>query len=262
MGNVHVTILDSTGQVERKADLPDDVIVKWIINRVTTMIGLPKTTSKGEPIYYTFHNKSSGEYISETQTLAEAGVNDGDILCLMPDLTSLLREVELSGSNIFGIIISRLHPPFPDEYQHAEDIIAFIEVFKHLLALSQLSRWLISFPCRYSLPINPLIAAKRFYVSNDGEIDFIALILMELYGCGIPIGELQDILIKDLLCFITYSQDLKELIRKYKFALTRFDKSCNKLIRVKWLNNNDVLAHAGHSGEWFISNNYILVFAE
>ena len=88
MGKVTVTILDATGSKEQKASLPDDAPVRRIIGKLLEMMKLPATGPDGQPMSYKFHHKASGKQLGDEQTLGEAGVKDGDILRLQPEITA------------------------------------------------------------------------------------------------------------------------------------------------------------------------------
>ena len=88
MGKVNVVIMDTTGSKEQKAALPDDAPVRRIIAKLVQMMSLPVTGPDGQPLSYKFHHKASGKQLSDEQTLGEAGVADGDVLRLQPEITA------------------------------------------------------------------------------------------------------------------------------------------------------------------------------
>jgi uncharacterized ubiquitin-like protein YukD len=88
MGKVNVVIMDTTGTKEQKASLPDDAPVRRIISKLVQMMSLPVTGPDGQPLSYKFHHKASGKQLSDEQTLGEAGVGDGDVLRLQPEITA------------------------------------------------------------------------------------------------------------------------------------------------------------------------------
>jgi hypothetical protein len=49
---------------------------------------MPLTGPDGDPLSYKFHHKVSGKQLTENQTLADAGVKDGDVLRLYPEITA------------------------------------------------------------------------------------------------------------------------------------------------------------------------------
>jgi uncharacterized ubiquitin-like protein YukD len=88
MGKINVTIIDATGNKEQEAALPDDASIKRIMEALLPRMKMPVTGPDGEPLSYKFHHKASGKQLSENQTLAEAGVKDGDVLRLYPEITA------------------------------------------------------------------------------------------------------------------------------------------------------------------------------
>ena len=88
MGKVNVTIMDTTGNKEQKASLPDDAPVGRIMAKLIQLMKLPVTGPDGQPMSYKFHHKASGKQLTDEQTLGEAGVKDGDVLRLQPEITA------------------------------------------------------------------------------------------------------------------------------------------------------------------------------
>ncbi len=84
---VNVTIIDMTGNKEKEASLPNDAPVRRIIPKLIEKMGLPSTGPDGQPMSYKFNHKSSGRQLSDEQTLAEIGVQDGDTLRLQAEIT-------------------------------------------------------------------------------------------------------------------------------------------------------------------------------
>ena len=88
MGKVNVTIVDVTGNKEQQADIPDDAPVRRIVAKLVHMMNLPATSPDGQPMSYKFHHKASGKQLADDQTLADAGVKEGDVLRLQPEITA------------------------------------------------------------------------------------------------------------------------------------------------------------------------------
>ena len=51
-------------------------------------MNLPRQSPDGQLMSYKFHHKASGRQLLDSQTMAEAGVRDGDILRLQPEITA------------------------------------------------------------------------------------------------------------------------------------------------------------------------------
>lgn len=88
MGRVNVNIIDATGNKEQNATLPDDAPVRRIIAKLVEMMKLPATDPAGRPQSYKFQHKASGMQLTDEQTLSQAGVKDGDMLRLLPEITA------------------------------------------------------------------------------------------------------------------------------------------------------------------------------
>ena len=88
MGKVNVVIVDATGNKEQKVGLPDDIKCGIIMVKLVEKIKLPSVGPDGNPISYKFIHKVTGRQLLEAQTLAEAGVRDGDVLRLQPEITA------------------------------------------------------------------------------------------------------------------------------------------------------------------------------
>ena len=88
MSKITVVIMDTTGNKEQKASLPDDAPVRRIITKLVQMMNLPTMGPDGQPMSYKFHHKASGKQLTDDQTLASAGVSEGDVLRLQPEITA------------------------------------------------------------------------------------------------------------------------------------------------------------------------------
>lgn len=88
MGRLSVIIVDTTGNKENRVGLPDDVKCGIIMVKLIEKIKLPSVGPDGNPISYKFVHKVTGRQLLESQTLAEAGIRDGDVLRLQPEITA------------------------------------------------------------------------------------------------------------------------------------------------------------------------------
>lgn len=88
MGKVNVVIIDATGNKEQKVGLPDDIKCGIIMVKLVEKIKLPSVGPDGNPISYKFIHKVTGRQLLESQTLGEAGIKDGDVLRLQPEITA------------------------------------------------------------------------------------------------------------------------------------------------------------------------------
>ena len=88
MPSINVTVYDSTENKRVPVELPDDAPVNKIIAVLIDRLHLPRNGPDGAVLSYKFHHKNSGRQIQDGQTLAAAGVNDGDVLRLQPEITA------------------------------------------------------------------------------------------------------------------------------------------------------------------------------
>lgn len=88
MAKINVLIIDATGNKQQEAMLPDDAPVKRILEALLPKMKMPIVGPDGDTLSYKFHHKVSGKQLTEEQTLSEAGVKDGDVLRLYPEITA------------------------------------------------------------------------------------------------------------------------------------------------------------------------------
>jgi hypothetical protein len=83
-----VIITDATGSRQQEATVPDDARSIRLIAKLIELLGLPVTGPDGQPLSYKFHHRASGRQLRDDETLAEAGVADGDTLRLVAEITA------------------------------------------------------------------------------------------------------------------------------------------------------------------------------
>lgn len=88
MAMVSVIIVDATGNKEQRVGLPDNVQCGVIMVKLIEKVKLPSVGPDGNLISYKFIQKSTGKQLLETETLAQAGVRDNDVLRLQPEITA------------------------------------------------------------------------------------------------------------------------------------------------------------------------------
>ncbi len=84
---VPVTIVLPSGG-SRTADVPGDVPVRELIPELTSSLQLPTTGPDGRPTSYRLDSKALGRELKEDETLAAAGVPQGDRLMMTADVTA------------------------------------------------------------------------------------------------------------------------------------------------------------------------------
>lgn len=83
-----VVFLDATGAKTVKAKVSPTVLVKNIIPMIISKMLLPVTAPDGTPMSYSLDHKEGGKRLQETQTLPEAGVQEGAHLVVCPDIVA------------------------------------------------------------------------------------------------------------------------------------------------------------------------------
>ena len=88
MATTHIRVLDVSGSRSREVDAPDDVTVNRIVALLVEKMSLPLNSPDGQIMSYKLHHRRTGQQLLDKQTLAEAGVVDGDELRLQPEITA------------------------------------------------------------------------------------------------------------------------------------------------------------------------------
>ena len=88
MSTVDVVIMDAIGSREQEASVPDDAQSIRLIAKLVELMDLPITGPDGQPLSYKFHHKAGGRQLRDDETLAGAGVQSGDTLRLMAEVTA------------------------------------------------------------------------------------------------------------------------------------------------------------------------------
>ena len=85
---IQVTFLDQTGAKSVKAVIAFSVPVSRILPNIITKMNLPTTSPDGQPMSYSLDHKEGGRRLIESQTLVEAGVQNGDHLIVYPEVVA------------------------------------------------------------------------------------------------------------------------------------------------------------------------------
>jgi hypothetical protein len=78
-----LTVVDETGARTEQVSVPDAVAAGRIATRLAQMMNLPAAGADGLPLVYGFRHERTGQRIGGRQTLAQAGVNEHDLLRLV-----------------------------------------------------------------------------------------------------------------------------------------------------------------------------------
>jgi len=88
MGMITIEVWDATGNKRQSVELPNDAPINRVIAVLVDRMSLPRNSPDGQLMSYKFHHKASGRQLLDEQTLAEAGVGDGDIVRLQAEITA------------------------------------------------------------------------------------------------------------------------------------------------------------------------------
>src|SRR5260370_42220757 len=88
MSTITIEVWDATGNKKQAVEVPVDAPVNRVIAVLVERMNLPRQSPDGQMMSYKFHHKASGRQLLDSQTLTSAGVRDGDILRLQPEITA------------------------------------------------------------------------------------------------------------------------------------------------------------------------------
>lgn len=88
MGALTLEVWDATGNKRQMVEVPDDAPVNRIVAVLVDRMNLPRNSPDGQLMSYKFHHKVSGRQLLDTQTLAQAGVKDMDVVRLQAEITA------------------------------------------------------------------------------------------------------------------------------------------------------------------------------
>lgn len=88
MGDLQIEVWDATGNKRQRVEVPAEAEVERLVAVLIDKLNLPRHSPDGQTMSYKFHHKRSGKQLLETDTLRAAGVQDGDILRLQPEITA------------------------------------------------------------------------------------------------------------------------------------------------------------------------------
>ncbi|MCA9081987.1 MAG: hypothetical protein KDA58_15605 [Planctomycetaceae bacterium] len=88
MGDLRIEVWDATGNKRQVVEVPPDAPVNRLIAVLIERMNLPRHSPDGQMLSYKFHHKRSGKQLLDTDSLQVAGVQEGDILRLQPEITA------------------------------------------------------------------------------------------------------------------------------------------------------------------------------
>jgi uncharacterized ubiquitin-like protein YukD len=90
--NINVEVWDATGNKKVTASLPANAPVNRILVLLVDRMNLPRNSPDGQLMSYKFHHKASGRQLLDDESLSQAGVQDGDVLRIQPEITAGARD--------------------------------------------------------------------------------------------------------------------------------------------------------------------------
>lgn len=88
MSQMTIEVWDATGNKKQVVSLPGDAPIDRVIAVLVDKMNLPRNSPDGQLMSYKFHHRSTGRQLLENETLASAGVREGDVLRLQPEITA------------------------------------------------------------------------------------------------------------------------------------------------------------------------------
>lgn len=88
MANLTIIVTDSTGSRRDEVEAPDDQPIIRIVAALVQKLGLPLNGPDGQPMSYRFHHLETQSQLRDNDTFVTAGVNKGDTLRLVPEITA------------------------------------------------------------------------------------------------------------------------------------------------------------------------------
>ena len=87
-GSITIQVWDATGSRRQDVEVPADAPVNRLLVVLVEKMGLPRNSPDGQLMSYKFHHRASGRQLLDHQTLRDAGVAEGDVLRLQPEITA------------------------------------------------------------------------------------------------------------------------------------------------------------------------------
>ena len=88
MNNITIEVWDATGNKKQLVELPADAPVNRVIAVLVEKMNLPRYSPDNQLMSYKFQHRASGRQLLDDETLASAGVQNGDIVRLQPEITA------------------------------------------------------------------------------------------------------------------------------------------------------------------------------
>jgi hypothetical protein len=86
--NLTIEVWDATGNKKQLVELPANAAVNRVIAVLVEKMHLPQYSPDGQMMSYKFQHRASGRQLLDDETLSSAGVRNGDIIRLQPEITA------------------------------------------------------------------------------------------------------------------------------------------------------------------------------
>ena len=88
MAPITIEVWDATGSKRVRVEVPPDAPANRLMAVLVDRLSLPRNSPDGQLLSYKFHHRASGRQLLDDESLDSAGVKDGDILRLQPEITA------------------------------------------------------------------------------------------------------------------------------------------------------------------------------
>lgn len=85
---IAIEVWDATGNKKQLFEVPSDAPINRLVAVMVDRLNLPRQSPDGQLMSYKFHHRASGKQLMDSETLSSAGVQDGDIVRLQPEITA------------------------------------------------------------------------------------------------------------------------------------------------------------------------------
>jgi len=93
MAYVNIEIWDASANIKTPVEAPGDVPVNRLVVVLIDRLNFPRyDATGGQLLSYKLHHQASKKQLLDAQTLEQAGVADGDVLRLIPEITAGKRS--------------------------------------------------------------------------------------------------------------------------------------------------------------------------
>ena len=88
MADIKIEVWDATGNKRQLVEVPAEAEANRLIAVLIERMNLPRNSPDGQMMSYKLHHKRSGRQLLDSESLAAASVEDGDVLRLQPEITA------------------------------------------------------------------------------------------------------------------------------------------------------------------------------